>query len=201
MAETAYITGNPHSERLLDATKLAFLDEVWRYAWDEEGKTVPARPITDQTITAARHSSYDRVIAHYMQPHFPCVPTNATSHGFEPGKGLTGSIWDELRRGRIDKELAWGLYVQNVDYVLDEVELLLSSIDAEKVVITADHGNAFGEQFVWGHPNGLSMPCLREVPWFETSATKEGEYTPSDYETEETDEQTVDDRLEALGYQ
>lgn len=36
-----------------------------------------------------------------------------------------------------------------------------------KKVITADHGEAFGEGGNYGHPEKSIHPVLVEVPWFE----------------------------------
>lgn len=52
------------------------------------------------------------------------------------------------------------------------MEDLLESIDADKVVITADHGEAFGEYNIHRHPLGIPIPELRRVPWVETSAER-----------------------------
>lgn len=44
VSETAYITGNPHTDRLLDPSDFTLLDEVWRYNWDDDTGTTPAPP-------------------------------------------------------------------------------------------------------------------------------------------------------------
>jgi len=36
MAEMAIVMGNPHSKTYLDASDFDILDEVWRYAWEDE---------------------------------------------------------------------------------------------------------------------------------------------------------------------
>jgi len=43
-------------------------------------------------------------------------------------------------------------------------------------VITADHGEAFGEMGVWGHPYGFPFAPVKTVPWAETTATDERTY-------------------------
>jgi len=35
------------------------------------------------------------------------------------------------------------------------------------VVVTADHGEAFGEEGVWEHHIETHIPPLMEVPWLE----------------------------------
>lgn len=91
------------------------------------------------------------------------------------------------------------MYLDNLRIALDDVELALSNMDAEKVAITADHGEAIGE---WGevdHREGNPHPVVKRVPWVETSATDEGSYTPGP-KPEEDPSTSVEDRLADLGY-
>lgn len=48
--------------------------------------------------------------------------------------------------------------------VLDEVELFLNNINANKVVISSDHGETFGELGFYGHPAGCPHPVVKKVP-------------------------------------
>ncbi|MBB6644723.1 hypothetical protein [Halobellus ruber] len=204
MQKTAYVTGNPFSYRVLDEDDFLVFDEVWTYAWDDEAGTIPARPLTDRTIAAAREHSPDRLIVHYMQPHLPSVPDplsdgmNAETLG--QGKGWE-SPWKLLRRGELTYERVWDAYRANLNYVLSDVELLLRNVDAERAVISADHGNAAGEFGVYGHPR-VPLSVVRQVPWYETTAIDEGGYEP-DFDPETNVSDTIDDvedRLSALGY-
>lgn len=63
---TAMVTGNTWTDRYLDADGFAALDEVWKYAWDDEAGTVPAAAVTDRAIALARERDPDRLVAHYM---------------------------------------------------------------------------------------------------------------------------------------
>ena len=80
------------------------------------------------------------------------------------------------------------------------MSILVRNLDAEQVVISADHGNAFGELSVYGHPPSVHIPALRRVPWVEVDA--------EDEETIEGDRQakpsmaqvSAADRLRDLGY-
>lgn len=200
--EIGYVTGNPYSAEYVDHDAFAFVDEVWEYGWDDDLGTVPARPITDRAITAARERDAERLVVHYMQPHFPSVP-----HGEGDGIALERfgheslSVWEELRYGWRDPDDVWDAYVENLDYVLDEVRLLTENVDAEQVAITADHGNALGERHLYGHAAGISTPELREVPWCVTTAADTGEHEPTTGRaTDGDDESDVTARLEALGY-
>ena len=199
LADLAYVTGNPYATNYLDESTLGELDEVWRYAWDDELGTIRAPPITDRAIATARSGAFEHLIVHYMQPHFPSVPSPI-------GGGIEletfgeewHSIWDQMRRGTITEETAWEAYLDNLQYVLDAVAILLENVDADTVAITSDHGNAFGEYWQYGHPAGVALECLREVPWYETTATDEGTRDPKAYADPDT--LSVDERLKALGY-
>jgi len=58
------------------------------------------------------------------------------------------------------------LYEQDLNLALEQVSKLVESLDGS-VVVTADHGESWGNQYEWGHPIGSDNPVLREVPWLE----------------------------------
>ncbi|WP_323191857.1 hypothetical protein [Halostella sp. PRR32] len=200
VAETAYVTANPFSDELLDPNRFAALDEVWRYAWDAERETVPPRPVTDRTITLMRDCDPERVVAHYMQPHFPSIPDPGVGAGFqrEDAGWLPGNAWEKLRDGEVSEERLWTAYRNNLEHVLDDVAVLLENADAERAVVTADHGNALGEWGVYGHPRRMPLPSLHLVPWYETTATDAGGYDPATYD--QSAGESVGEKLRDLGY-
>jgi len=202
MERTAHITGNPYSDQYLDSESFLLLDEVWQYAWDDGLGTIPPRSITDRTINIAREHQPDRMIVHYLQPHFPSIPDPLDS-GIDIGQFDEGwrSIWDRLNEGEISPGRVWESSLANLRYVLEEVDLLLESIDADTVVVTADHGNAFGEWYQFGHPPNLPIRALRKVPWVKTTATDTEEYQPPKRpEEREATASEVEHRLRDLGY-
>mgnify|MGYP006286058697 FL=1 len=67
---------------------------------------------------------------------------------------LTGGIEGTLRE----------YYEENMRLALAETARLVEQLDGE-VVVTADHGEAFGEQGVWEHHVETYIPPLVEVPW------------------------------------
>lgn len=199
--ETVYVTGNPHSEFAIPTEQFEAVDEVWKYAWDDELGTVPPRPITDAAISRLRDDPSERTIVHYMQPHFPSISDAGISAGIPPeqaGEVWEDSVWDRLRRGEVEVDTVWSAYRDNLDAVLDDVALLRENVDADTLVVTSDHGNALGEFGFYGHHGYLALSCLRRVPWYETSASDSGEYVPATYE-DGTDGDVMD-RLEDLGY-
>ena len=200
----AYITANPYSKRFesKDIPEPDTLDEVWRYAWDEETGTVLPRPVTDRAILTGRNENHDRVIVHYLQPHAPFLDRSigVESSHFDIEDDDDGiGIWAQVQRGDIPRDEAIQGYRENLRRVIEDVELLLTNFDAETAVITSDHGEAFGEKGIYGHPAAVDINSLTTVPWVSTSARDSELYTP-DTVSDDVENVDVDDRLAALGY-
>ena len=205
IGNTAYVTGNVKSNLAFEGDELYVLDEVWKYSWDDDIGTILPRPITDRAISTWRNQEPKRMIVHYMQPHFPSIDHpelgSAQFRDLTGGDWKTVSIWDELRAGKQDFETVWAAYLDNLRAVLDDVELLLECVDADRVVLTSDHGNAMGEWGFYDHPGYHPLSVLREVPWVETEANHVREYEPASYDRSvELDENQVESRLRNLGY-
>jgi len=207
-ARTTMVTGNTWTDRYLDPAAFAALDEVWKYAWDETRRTVPAAAVTDRAVAAARERDPDRLVVHYMQPHHPFVPDPLDGDG---GLARTGdhsnaaNPWVMLRRGEVSTDRVWAAYEANLRHVLTEVADLVENVDG-RVVLTADHGNCFGEWGLYGHPMNTPVPALLAVPWAETTGVDRGGRTPSVSPPEPLPVSRVygadsdRDRLDALGY-
>jgi hypothetical protein len=205
VAETAYVTGNVKSHVALDPEDFAVVDEVWKYAWDEDLGTIPPRPITDRALRIWGDRDPERMIVHYMQPHFPSLVApdlgSGTLRDLDGGEWRDDSVWNRLRSGDVAAETVWDAYRGNLLAVLEDVELLLESIDADDVVISSDHGNAFGEFGFYDHPGYHPLSVLREVPWYETSANDTSNYEPStERQSIDVSDEGVERRLESLGY-
>ncbi len=207
-----YVTANPYSDSHVDGAALGHLREVWRDAWDDDRGTVLPRAVTDAAIRAGRERNLDRLVVHYMQPHFPCiaegrdeaVDDSAAGMALESWGDRPLSVWEDLRFGRRSTADVWAAYRANLEAVLDDVRLLLENVDADRAVITSDHGNAFGERGIYGHAAGVALPALREVPWAVTTASDGGRYQPPPGDTRTDDDGETDERvaarLESLGY-
>ena len=199
MAGTAYVSGNIYTESKLDGDDFERLDEVWRTGWNDELGTVEPRELTDAAIRCGRERSFERLIVHYMQPHYPFLTRPGLAPGMRSRDG-EGNVWDRIRTGELDRGTVWKAYAENLRCVLDDVGLLLRNLDAGRVVISADHGNAFGEAGVYGHPYGVPLRCLRRVPWAVTSAEDTGEYEPAAGARDRGARSSVEEKLSALGY-
>lgn len=202
LQRTTYVAANPFPEELSERDTFGELDTVYKYAWDDAVGTVKPRPVTDRAIHHWRRNAPERMVVHYIQPHVPFLTEDADPldrSNFTHERESVPDAWDRVTRGELDREVAIERYRETLARVLEDVDLLLSNVDAEKVVVTADHGEAFGEWGLYGHPQGIAIPCLTSVPWVETSAVDEGDYVPPEYETE-PDTVPADERLRALGY-
>lgn len=203
--KTAYVSANGHTkgfetgEFKITHSDFAHLETVSEYAFDESLGTIPPRPVTDYTVQYLRNDSPGRVVVHYMQPHTPYRGLELDGHRGDDSL-FRENVWDRLHVGELDEEEVWDYYIDNLRWVLDDVALLLENMDRETVVITADHGECFGERGMYGHPRHGRVDALRRVPWVKTTAVDNGTHTakPVDPETETT---SLEEQLEALGYQ
>lgn len=195
----AYVTWN-HFSRILDEDQFYLMDEVWRYAWDDSIKGIEPRSITDRAIDVARTQNPDRMVVHYMQPH---TPFRANFDEENKPNGMDGNMnpFTKTQRGIMERDECWEKYKDNLRWVLDDLEILLENVDANKVIISADHGNSMGEWGSYGHRPYTPLRGVKEVPWIETSASDEGTYEPELRRQEaDLDSDTVKKRLQDLGY-
>ena len=208
IASTAYVTANAHTKRfgdefLVDSDAFNLLDEVWRYAWDNEFGGIQPRSVTDRAIRVARDYDPERLIVHYMQPHTPYrslerfAPEAARKLASDGEK----TVWDLLQMNNLDYASVWSAYRDNLRWVLDEVDLLINNVDADRLVISSDHGEAFGEWGLYGHYRHVPIQVLKNVPWVELTAVDSGEYEPTvESRSVEMSDDDVEQRLNALGY-
>lgn len=166
--------------------------EVWR-SHASELDAVPPNVMRDATLEA--HDRHDRVVAHWLQPHEPFIAPHTQYHGGSP----TGeNVWTELEQGVVDEQTVWRAYNNNLNWALTYLKETIDAIDGT-VLVTADHGNAFGRWGVYGHPFGWPAKNVRKVPWL----LIEGKNEPREYERVlDADGTTadVDAQLRALGY-
>jgi bisphosphoglycerate-independent phosphoglycerate mutase (AlkP superfamily) len=100
----------------------------------------------------------------------------------------------------LEQELVWKAYQENLELALPQVVRLLGELRG-KSVVTSDHGNAFGEFGVFGHPGGVYTNSLVKVPWLVTESNSrpkiKGELAD---QVDQQIESQVTDRLKDLGY-
>jgi arylsulfatase A-like enzyme len=77
--------------------------------------------------------------------------------------GQDEKVWRELHN---DMDEWHRLYEDNLRRALEQVKDLIEQLDG-KIVVTADHGEALGEEDVFVHPPNTDVDVLKEVPWLE----------------------------------
>jgi hypothetical protein len=197
---------------VVEPDEVGRLEHVWRYEalgddaerrrWREtipeeyrHGRAPPRR-LTDRAVAVGREADFDRVIVHYTQPHVPYIGA-AAREGRELREYEIDPFGYVKRTG--DRETAFEAYLDELRYVLDDVSVLFDNFDADRAVVSADHGEAFGEYGVFDHHAGSLHPQIRYVPWTKTTTTDSGSYTPVG-EPKTAVDRSVDRALEALGY-
>lgn len=228
IAETEYVCSNPYMDALSDehldflddgttrrsrlatatwansliSSDLVVPDEFAGYQslWANlssrsEFGVAEADDVTDYAIRAARDHENERLIVHYMQPHAPYIG-DALAEGREL-REFEEQPFEALRKGT-DRAVVWEAYLNNLRYVLDHVERFLRNVDADRVVLSSDHGELFGEYGLYAHGVGIPHPGVKHVPWVETSAENIEGYEPTIEELAEAGE--VQEHLSALGY-
>ncbi|AEM59296.1 hypothetical protein HISP_18985 (plasmid) [Haloarcula hispanica N601] len=221
IAETALVTSNPFFPQTFEdrtyPPKAYTIPVMWpdwdivekdafkkflhvhNHDYDDYFPEAPPQVMTDYAIDTARTTEFERMVVHYLQPHTPYI-----AEAYEENRPLLeveADPWTAMEQGTASVTEVKELYLDNLRFVLDSIELLLQNIDAEKVVITADHGELFGEMGLYGHPEGFAHPNLKKVPWATATATDTNEHTPEVDETrQEAMGSDTEQRLEDLGY-
>ena len=219
LRDTVYVTANPQLEGNRENWNVDFhsVNNVWlNEGWDEETGTVLADTMTEAAIGAYETFPHKRLVVHYMQPHYPFVPSDTDFdkghlHTIEDGQDSPDgeNIWGKkfMRELKLSRQELWNIYTANLEYVLKRVEALLDVISG-KTVITSDHGNYVGEQASpipiqeYGHPRGLYDDAVVQVPWLEhTCGERRNIIIDSDSSDQSTVEsEVISSRLRDLGY-
>jgi hypothetical protein len=193
---TQYLT----SWNIVEPDTPLFLDAVWRYAPTDPWTGLPIPEFTThRTIDIGRELSPERCLVHYLPPHTPYRATAVQEN--RPPSDLERNPWEYLSSGT-SKDRIWNLYLDELRWALDNIQVLLKNYNAEKVVITADHGELFGEWGLSSHPSGIPHSALRKVPWVEISATdtKSREVKASKHNQDVKIDNDKKSQLKELGY-
>lgn len=187
-----------------------FIDEDEKLHPDSRGSP---HILTDRAISVARNEEFDRMIVHYMLPHKPLIadaldwtPGETTTEELMAGPERTRDLepveqsYGLVNNGDVPRERLVDLYRKNLCLGLEYVDVLRNNVDAETVVVTADHGESFGEHGIWAHPFGFPMGPVKTVPWAETTATDRQTYEQRYKRSQDPDEAEREQILEDLGY-
>ncbi len=162
--DIVYIMGNP---KIITANssgvKFFHQENVWDYGWDDLLNTVPPENVSEAALKLSKKYPDKRMIIHYVQPHVPYIGKTLIKD--KKGKILDGlAISDEVKFNNYPISKIKKAYEENLKIVLDDVNKLIKGLRG-KIVVTADHGELFGEWGLYFHPEGIYIKKLIEIPW------------------------------------
>ncbi len=76
-SDTIYVSGNPWVNSLTGwdgfdpRGKFKKIVDVWDWGWDDERGTVPPKEVTEAALQVRKNYPDERMIVHYLQPHYP----------------------------------------------------------------------------------------------------------------------------------
>lgn len=204
--DTVYVTGNPHAPKLPDGTFHAV--EMAHNPMEPE-KTV------EMALDAVQTYPNKRLIVHLMPPHRPHLgPTveqlreeyDFVDHERPPDERSGKTIWRGVMESDITSEQLRRVYNETLDVGLNLAERILDTVEG-KSVVSSDHGELLGERAFplthrrYGHPHDVDTWPLRVVPWLEIESTTRREIrSDPPVDIDQLDEDTIEERLAALGY-
>ncbi len=194
--DIVYVTANPFVNIILK-NKVYKIIPVWDFGWNDRYKTVLPETMYYYALKSILKYQDKRLIIHFIQPHHPYI-----TYKFESMEKALEELRYEgkiskLRRNfllkfklrrilrviaerkiypnkfyiEIDQKKHLKAYVDNLKLALPYVKKLIHLLPG-KTVITADHGEAFGEKIhplipirVYGHLPEIRIPALIKVPW------------------------------------
>jgi len=205
--DTVYVSANPWFLRLREEIGAEVHDYVNLHSDEQRdaanGLTTRPETVTERALRTNEEYPNKRLIVHYLQPHQPYL-TEFGRERFDPH----GDTMLSIKRNNATRDVVIRAYRENLDLVLGEVDSLIESLTGTTVV-AADHGELFGERErpipvrLYGHPGGVYVPELLEVPWhvIDTGERKEVvSEEPVRAIDEGADSQAVKRQLEDLGY-
>ena len=208
--DTVYVTATPQFKWEGMDECFHYVLHAWKSNWDDELRTVPPKSVADRTREVAKEYSDKRVIAHFVQPHYPFIGDRGkkitqqipSRSGLEATQRDLPSIWNRLAEGDVSETEVRTAYRENLELTLPVVGQLVQDLQG-KTVVTSDHGNAFGRWGIYGHPPKKYLQELIEVPWLVMESNERRSIT--DDGTVETvrdgaDSDLVEKRLVDLGY-
>jgi len=213
--DTVYVTANPHVS-LLNGDEFHAVITDPLDDWDGELGCVRPESVTKAATDAHRQFPNKRIIVHYMQPHDP--PLGSTGQLLRNNHQVLGMnhsdssqvgdrVMPLVAKGVISTATARQAYRETLSIVLEEVKSLAEVVDG-KVVVSADHGEHFGEKPytilppLYEHYKNPRTVELCKVPWLildSSEGRREIETTQPDEESA-MNPKTVDIQLKALGY-
>lgn len=176
---TVYVTGNVVVSRKITDPTFHRLYEVWQDGFDSELGVVPPEPVVEKALQARKDHPNKRLVSHIVQPHEPFITKLEDDSGyttdpeavFGEGTELTEkNTWLDLAENNISVAQVKAAYHHTLELGWNRVRTLVDELPG-RTVVTADHGNMWGELGfpipvpVYGHPTQMRCFELVDVPW------------------------------------
>lgn len=171
-SDTVYVTSNPWVNNICRQSVYKIIS-VWKYEWNDKIGTVYPEKMVEYALKTKNKYPNKRYIVHFLQPHWWYLSDPELSRlsvENHPKGRIIGSPWKLIENGVVDITRIKKAYKKDLKLVLPHALKLAKKLEG-KTVITADHGEAFGE-FAWpfpiriyGHPSHVHIPVLVKVPW------------------------------------
>ncbi|MGZ0745987.1 hypothetical protein [Haloparvum sp. AD34] len=208
--DIVYVTGNPYISRLQEDIFHDIIN-LYESAWDDDQQTVKPSKVVEYTKKARDQYPNKRFIVHFMQPHFPFIASEYQEKisgriANELGDGTGVHPWNsQMYRCEDNHEDLIQAYKDNHKLVLPLCKKVAED-ESGQTVITADHANLIGERGFpipikhYGHPADFPHPSLLRVPWITIGSGNRKTTADKPVDREDVSENTVSERLSALGY-
>lgn len=206
--DTIYVSANPQTQNHGIDQKFFNWKRLWENHWDNRLNTVRPSKVRDETLKIESKYPDKRIIAHFIQPHYPFIGPKGQNvqHGTFHGNGIISetrdqeTIWEKLENSDVSKDTVWDCYVENLKVTLPHVRKLVNKLNG-KSVVTSDHGNVFGRLGLYGHPGRRYLRELVEVPWLEPPYECRRTIEPGDpVRPMNNNELDIENHLADLGY-
>jgi len=184
--DTVYVTANPWVDKLCNKSFYDILS-VWRYEWNEELGTVHPESVVEYGLRAEEKYPDKRLIIHFLQPHWWYLSDPELAKmvaNKQPTGEIIGSPWGLVEKGLLELDRVYSAYKSDLKIVYRYSLELVKKLNG-KTIITADHGEAFGEKVFGifsflGHTDNLYIPPLIKVPWLVFNSAERKEIKISD---------------------
>lgn len=172
---------------------------------DDQTEAVLPETVTEHAKQAAQQYPHKRLVVHYMQPHTPYI--GPTGREYFPEFRVRSDLGRVNGSAELDTGKLRTAYRENLDLVIEEVSSLLEELNG-KTVVSADHGEMFGERHFpipvqdYMHPHGIDNEVLTKVPWQVLPASKRRHIVAEEPQKKqaEVNSDIVEDHLKNLGY-
>jgi len=120
--------------------------------------------------------------------------------GMEPTlKAKWNLICNRLEKNKVSEQVVWEAYRENVQHILDELGTSLKNFQTRKIIISVEHGNAFGVFSSSGYPLVL-ISTIRTDLLRKSSVSDKRTRQPNVVPPEQDSSFSRDEQPQALGY-